>query len=73
MARGQVGFEEWKSLLVCGDDDPTSPRCANVPVRLPLPASLHQGSIYENQRTLKNSFFGTAEAPKTVDIAAIRP
>jgi hypothetical protein len=69
LARGQMGFDEWKALLLCGEDDPTSPRCADVPVRLPLPASLHQGSIYENQRTLKNSYFGTAEAPKAVSPA----
>jgi hypothetical protein len=60
-----VGFEEWKSLLLCGDDDPVVPRCTAVPVRLPLPAALHPGSIYENQRSLKNSYFGTAEAPKS--------
>lgn len=64
MAKNQVGFDEWKSLLLCGDDDPQVPRCTAVPVRLPLPAALHQGSIYENQRSLKNSYFGTAEAPK---------
>jgi phytanoyl-CoA hydroxylase len=70
MARGQVGFDEWKSLLLCGEDDPTSPRCTDVPIRLPLPAALNQGSIYENQRTLKNTYFGTAEAPGT---AAVPP
>jgi phytanoyl-CoA hydroxylase len=64
MAKNQVGFEEWKSLLLAGDDQPIVPRCTPVPVRLPLPAPLHQGSIYENQRTLKNSYFGTADAPK---------
>lgn len=64
MARSQVGFDEWKSMLLCGEDDPTSPRCADVPVRLPLPAAEHQGSIYENQRTLRNKYFGTADAPK---------
>ena len=64
MAKNQVGFEEWKSLLLAGDDDPVQPRCTAVPVRLPLPASLHQGSIYENQRSLKNPYFGSPEAPK---------
>ncbi len=66
MGRNQVDFDEWKSLLLCGEDDPTSPRCADVPIRLPLPAAQHQGSIYENQRTLKNSYFGTAAAPRAV-------
>ena len=51
-------------LLLCGKDDPVAPRLTNVPVRLPLPPARHQGSIYENQRALKNSYFGSAEAPK---------
>jgi hypothetical protein len=29
------------------------PRLEKVPVRLPLPPALHQGSIYENQRAMK--------------------
>ena len=69
MAKNQVGFEEWQSLLLCGEDDPQVPRCTAVPVRLPLPASPHQGSIYENQRSLKNNYFGTADAPKFVTVA----
>lgn len=63
LARGQMDLDDWKSLLLCGEDDPTSPRCTNVPVRLPLPAALNQGSIYENQRTLKHSFFGNVNIP----------
>jgi len=64
LAQGQMDWAKWQSLLLCGEDDPMVPRCTNVPVRLPLPAAMHQGSIYENQRTLKNTYFGTAEAPK---------
>jgi len=64
LARNQVGFDEWQSLLLCGDDNPKVPRCTAVPVRLPLPAATHQGSIYENQRSQQNSYFGTAEAPR---------
>ena len=37
-----------------------------APIRMPLPPADHQGSIYENQRSLKHSYFGTAEAPKVV-------
>lgn len=70
LAKNQVGFDEWQSMLLCGQDDPSAPRCAAVPVRLPLPAAQHQGSIYENQRSLKNSFFGTAEAPKAFTVSA---
>ena len=40
------------------------PRLTTVPVRLPLPPAKYAGSIYENQRGLKNSYFGSAEAPK---------
>jgi hypothetical protein len=29
-------------------------------VRLPFPVASHQGSIYENQRELKNKFFEEA-------------
>jgi ectoine hydroxylase-related dioxygenase (phytanoyl-CoA dioxygenase family) len=61
---GQLAWEEWNKLLLCGEADPVAPRCTDVPVRLPLPPAKHQGSIYENQRALKNSYFGTAEAPK---------
>ena len=33
------------------------PRLEDVPVRMPLPAAPHQGSIYENQRTLSGRYF----------------
>jgi phytanoyl-CoA hydroxylase len=47
---------EYDSLIVAGE--PTlEPRLTNVPVRLPLPKAIGQGSIYENQRTAKNRFF----------------
>ena len=69
LAQGQMEWEKWRSLLLCGEDDPGVPRCTSVPVRLPLPAAMHQGSIYENQRTLKNSYFGTASATKVVEAA----
>jgi hypothetical protein len=32
-----------------------------VPVRLPLPSAVHQGSIYENQRASGRRYFMTAE------------
>ena len=38
------------------------PRMADVPVRMPLPPAPYQGSIYENQTTLKNRFFGKKAA-----------
>ena len=57
VTKNQSDLETWKSLLVTGKDDPIQPRCENVPIRLPLPVAQHQGSIYENQRTLRNPFF----------------
>jgi phytanoyl-CoA hydroxylase len=50
-------WEEWQRLLLCGESDPVVPRRTEVPVRIPLPAARHQGSIYENQRGLKHHFF----------------
>lgn len=55
-------IEAWNELLLCGDTVPVAPRVAPVPVRLPLPPALHQGSIYENQRSLKNAWFSKAPA-----------
>jgi hypothetical protein len=37
------------------------------PVRLPLPVAAHQGSIYENQRELRNRFFAQPPATRTAD------
>lgn len=61
---------EWNALLLCGATDPVAPRLEPVPVRLPLPPAKHQGSIYENQRSLKQRYFGSAEAPKKVPVHA---
>jgi phytanoyl-CoA hydroxylase len=53
------GIEAYDRLMVAGT--PTlSPRLAPVPVRLPLPPAAKQGSIYENQKGLKNRFFAAA-------------
>ncbi|TCZ64045.1 phytanoyl-CoA dioxygenase family protein [Roseicella aquatilis] len=53
------GIEAYDRLMVAGE--PTlSPRLAPVPVRLPLPPAAKQGSIYENQKGLKNRFFAAA-------------
>lgn len=44
-------FDEFNARIVYGQ--PTLyPRLEDVPVRMPLPRALHEGSIYENQRTL---------------------
>jgi phytanoyl-CoA hydroxylase len=58
-------FEAYRSLLVCGEDT-LEPRMTAVPVRLPLPPAIHQGSIYENQRTLRSRYFEEADEPRLV-------
>ena len=47
----------YDAMIVAGE--PTlEPRVETVPVRLPLPPAPLQGSIYENQTSLENRFFG---------------
>ena len=49
-------IDEFNSRIVHGE--PTlSPRMEDVPVRMPLPIAKYQGSIYENQRTLRSRYF----------------
>ena len=45
---GVKDFADFNSRLMSGRA-PMEPRLADVPVRMPLPPSTHQGSIYENQ------------------------
>lgn len=52
------GIEAYDRLMVAGKSS-LAPRLADVPVRLPLPPADLQGSIYENQKGLKNKFFAT--------------
>jgi len=54
------GVEKFDELLLAGQ--PTlEPRLMPVPVRLPLPPAVHQGSIYENQRASGRRYFTTAD------------
>ena len=51
-----ANLDDFNARIVHGQ--PTSqPRMEDVPVRMPLPAAPHQGSIYENQRTLSARYF----------------
>jgi phytanoyl-CoA hydroxylase len=53
---GVKDFADFNRRLVVGE--PTiAPRLVDVPVRMPLPPSPHQGSIYENQTGAKNRYF----------------
>ena len=58
---GVADLAEFDSRLVSGSPTIT-PRLTPVPVRMPLPPAPHQGSIYENQTTVKHRFFGRKEA-----------
>ncbi len=51
-----TSFEEL-SAGVLTDGDVLKPRLTDVPVRMPFPQALNQGSIYENQRELGTTYF----------------
>ena len=56
---GVANFEEFNARVVRGI--PTiEPRLTPVPVRMPLPPSPFQGSIYENQKAQPKRFFARA-------------
>jgi len=56
---GVKDFDEFNSRLLSGGPIIT-PRLANVPVRMPLPPAVRQGSIYETQSAAKKSYFTRA-------------
>jgi phytanoyl-CoA hydroxylase len=57
---GVKDFIDFNQRLIVGE--PTIlPRLADLPVRMPLPPSPHQGSIYENQTGAKNRYFRVGE------------
>ncbi|MFM0140478.1 phytanoyl-CoA dioxygenase family protein [Caballeronia grimmiae] len=57
----EKSFDEFKERII--DGEPTiMPRMEHVPVVMPLPPAPKQGSIYENQTSLKNRFFATTAA-----------
>lgn len=58
-----TNLDEFNSRMICGQ--PTlEPRLEKVPVRMPYPPAVKQGSIYENQTIIRNRFFGTPEGLK---------
>ncbi|MSP03136.1 MAG: phytanoyl-CoA dioxygenase family protein [Acetobacteraceae bacterium] len=61
------GIEKFNSLMACGQS--REPRLENLPVRLPLPPAAKQGSLYENQKGMKNRFFGTPETARAPAMA----
>jgi phytanoyl-CoA hydroxylase len=55
-----TNLEEFDSRMICGT--PTiEPRVEKVPVRMPYPPALNQGSIYENQTIIRNRYFGAPQ------------
>lgn len=54
-------LDEFDSRMICGQPTLT-PRTKVVPIRMPLPPALAQGSIYENQTVLRNRFFDVKSA-----------
>lgn len=58
--RVMPAFDRFKSYMVRGEH--REPRLdSNVPIRMPYPSAPREGSIYENQQTLKNRYFESFE------------
>src|SRR5216684_4796193 len=57
---GVANFDDFNDRMVLGEPS-VEPRIVPAPVRMPLPAADHQGSIYENQRAAGQHFFETFE------------
>ena len=57
---GVANFDDFNDRMVLGNPS-VEPRIVSAPVRMPLPAADHQGSIYENQRGTGRRFFATHE------------
>ncbi len=57
---GVSNFDDFNDRMVLGEPS-VEPRIVSAPVRMPLPAADHQGSIYENQRGASRRFFRTFE------------
>jgi phytanoyl-CoA hydroxylase len=58
---GVKDFDAFNDMLICGKPNVT-PRLADVPLRMPLPPSPRQGSLYEIQATTKSRYFDVASA-----------
>jgi phytanoyl-CoA hydroxylase len=56
-----TNLEEFDARMLFGRST-IEPRVVPVPVRMPLPPALNQGSIYENQTAVANRFFKVSAA-----------
>jgi phytanoyl-CoA hydroxylase len=61
------GIEKYKALMVSGEH--REPRLAPAPIRMPLPPATKQGSLYENQKGMRNRFFETPAAARAMEPA----
>ena len=61
------GIEKFNGLMVSGQA--REPRMAPAPIRLPLPPAVKQGSVYENQKGMKNRFFDIPAAARAPEMA----
>ena len=59
---GVKDLAEFDARLVTGEPS-IVPRVTPAPVRMPLPAAIHQGSIYENQTDASRRYFAITQAP----------
>ena len=50
------GYDEFQRWIIRGKGS-LVPRIRDVPVRMPYPLALHDGSIYENQRGMNEKYF----------------
>jgi phytanoyl-CoA hydroxylase len=56
--RGVKDFNEYSDNLLAGEST-IEPRIVPVPIRMPMPPALRQGSIYESQTVIKRRYFST--------------
>jgi phytanoyl-CoA hydroxylase len=61
------GIEKYQALMVAGEH--REPRLAPAPVRMPLPPAMKQGSLYENQKGMRNRFFEIPTAARATEPA----
>jgi ectoine hydroxylase-related dioxygenase (phytanoyl-CoA dioxygenase family) len=61
------GIEKFNQLMVTGEIQ--QPRLEHLPVRLPLPPATKQGSLYENQKGMRNRFFDAPAAARAPEMA----
>jgi hypothetical protein len=61
------GIEKFNDLIVAGQS--REPRLEHLPVRLTLPPAVKQGSLYENQKGMKNRFFTIPETARVPEVA----